>query len=127
MAKRPGNPEEREAGLLLAREDLDRQAAYAADGVEQSAAVAGAPDRRGRDAVDLFGPDLARGLELLDHDLDDLLDLRRGDLAVLDHSPPETREGALLVDLEQPLAIALRDEQTRRVRADVDAGTAHAC
>ena len=30
---------------------------------------------------------------------DDLVDLGRGDLAVLGHSPAETREGALLVDL----------------------------
>src|SRR5581483_6722104 len=54
-----------------------------------------------------------------------LVDLVRLDLLAGGQCSPHVGERPLLVDLDEPLVVTVRDEQARRVRADVDAGTAH--
>ena len=125
VPERAGSSAEGQPCLLLRGQHRHLEPARFPQSGDERLAVGRLPDRGGGDPTDVGRPEVASRLELGRDDGDHLGDLLRLDLVACRQSPPHVGEGLLLVDLDQLLAVEVRDEQPRRVRTDVDAGTAH--
>ena len=125
VAQGLGGPDEREATLLLLIQDIHFDAGDLLDLLDDLVAVLGLADSGGRDGPDGLGPHLLGEPALCGNDIGHLGDLLRGDLPVLGSVLADPRVGALLHDLPQLSLGRLRDEEPRRVRADVDRPAEH--
>jgi hypothetical protein len=127
VVERARRPDERQARLLVLGEHSDLQATGIAYGLHQRRPVGRTPHRRGGHAVNLRRAQRVSDRQLRGHDLCDLGDLGGADRPAAPYAPPDLGIGALLVRLGQPAAVAVRDQQPRRVRPDIYAGAAQGC
>ena len=125
MPQRAGRADERQACLLVAREDVHVDAGGVADRRDQLVAVGRQADRRRRHRTQLQGSQLFGEPHLCGDDPRHLGDLLLVDAVVALAALADAGEGALLEELSQLPVGGLGDEQARRVRADVDAGVGH--
>ena len=125
MIECAGRADEREPRLLFVAEDLDGDAGVIGDRARELLLIGGLADRRRGDRANRVGTELAREPHLGGDDLGDLGDLLQRDRVVAPQALADTRERALAQQLAQAAVGRLRDQQPRRVGADIDAAADH--
>jgi len=120
-----GRSDERQPRLLLVGEDVHVDARAGRDRACQLLLVYGIPDRRSGDEADRLATELPRDTHLGPDDFDDLRDLALRYRVLARQALADSRECALAQQLANTPAVGFGDQQTGRVRADVDARANH--